>query len=188
MKSMLTKQQKSETEIIAKHEKLIRSLVRPFVGHGVPLEDLLQEARIGLLVAARRWRADGGASLWTYARSNVIGAMFRAVGIELHHWKQRAGQFADEPMDAEDGERAMTATERARFAAWICSAKTPEEVFASKEIVEVMLEALTDRQLEIVSRHCNGDSVRDVAEDVGMSKTVTHDHLQSAIRRLRAAS
>jgi RNA polymerase sigma factor (sigma-70 family) len=67
----------SESEVIQNHEKLLKHVAKTFASAGVPLEDLLQEGRLALVVAHRRWREE--AAFWTYARPFVLEALCNAV-------------------------------------------------------------------------------------------------------------
>lgn len=73
----------SESAIIKRHERLIRYIALPFARRNADVDDLVQEGRIALLVAARSWRASEGVELWTYAWKFVLGAMFRYVSREI---------------------------------------------------------------------------------------------------------
>ena len=67
----------TESEIVIRHDKLIRHMAIPFADRGVELDDLVQDARIALIQAARTWLPSGGASLWTYAYKFVYAAISR---------------------------------------------------------------------------------------------------------------
>lgn len=57
------------------HEGLAVSCARRFTGRGVPMEDLLQEARTALCLAACHFQPDRGVRFATYAVPVVLGAL-----------------------------------------------------------------------------------------------------------------
>lgn len=61
--------------VLAEHEGRLSYMVQPFSNCGVDREDLLQEARVALWRAAEKWDETRGASLWTFARRKVFGAL-----------------------------------------------------------------------------------------------------------------
>lgn len=89
--------------IIKKHDSLVRHLATRFLGSGVALDDLIQEGRLALWTASQTWRADGGASLWTYARKAVFLAMVRYASA---HIDERHESLDTEP-STEDQARTL---------------------------------------------------------------------------------
>ncbi len=78
------------TKLYEQNTGIIRKIAKQYVGT-VELDDLMQEAFFGLVTAAERWKADGGASFVTYAvfwiRQAVkqyIGDYARTVRIPIH--------------------------------------------------------------------------------------------------------
>ena len=58
---------------------IVEWLARRFARSDVDLNDLRQEGYVALLLAARTWRDDGGASFLTWARTRVYGEMRQLV-------------------------------------------------------------------------------------------------------------
>ncbi|MBW6513223.1 MAG: sigma-70 family RNA polymerase sigma factor [Candidatus Syntrophosphaera sp.] len=54
-------------QILSEHGKLAHGIANQYKNRGVPLEDLRQEALLGLIQAARRFQPDKGAQFSTYA-------------------------------------------------------------------------------------------------------------------------
>lgn len=75
MQNVAAVESESADTIIANHDSLIRHLAVRFVGSGVSIDDLMQEGRIALWQAEKKWRRES--SLWTYARRAVFAAMLR---------------------------------------------------------------------------------------------------------------
>lgn len=74
---MIETQQQREARLIAEHDGRIRALVNWLRRDGsyshLDREDMEQEARMVLLRRIRTYREGTGASVWTYARPNIIG-------------------------------------------------------------------------------------------------------------------
>jgi RNA polymerase sigma factor (sigma-70 family) len=91
---------KEEARVLKDNEPFIRKLACKYAHNGVDVEDLYQEGCIGFLKALRNWKADGGASLQTYAHYQVVAHIQRAVGFD------RKGKIRRDPirlsLDAED--------------------------------------------------------------------------------------
>ncbi len=88
-------------EALATHGPLVTRIARRLVGGGAALDDLIQEGRIGLLVAVEHWRDDSPGEFAAFAtvciRNAVRAAAKRARG--LARWG------VTRSMDDEDGDR-----------------------------------------------------------------------------------
>ena len=63
--------------LVERYGGLAVSLARRFEHRGVPLDDLVQVAQIGVLNAVERYDPDRGASFTTYATATVLGELKR---------------------------------------------------------------------------------------------------------------
>ena len=63
---------KSIKQLISENDKLAISFARKFVNRGIELEDLIQEARIGLMKAAERYDYKKGFQFSTYATPWIL--------------------------------------------------------------------------------------------------------------------
>jgi len=72
------KPEDSET-LVKCHEGLVHSIAKQYLGRGLPWEDLLQEARIGLVMAIRGFDASRGARFSTYATRAIHRHLYRAL-------------------------------------------------------------------------------------------------------------
>lgn len=144
----------SETEIIRQHDKLIRYLCEPFVAF--VMDDLIQEARIALLLAARRYDPSRGVELWTYARKFVLGAVLRVVARELNRPDGLSDRYVETDQSTpDDGSRIVNLP---------AVTETPEDAVASRELVLKALNTLTEREFHIVfDRFKNDKDVSDIA-------------------------
>jgi len=69
-----------DTDTLVKcHEGLVRSIAKQYLGRGLPWEDLLQEARIGLVKAIRGFDASRGLAFSTYATRAIHRHLYRAL-------------------------------------------------------------------------------------------------------------
>jgi len=63
--------------LVTRHQRLVRSCVRPYLGGPEPAEDLMQVAYVRLMKAIGNFDPAGGASLATYARPCIGGELKR---------------------------------------------------------------------------------------------------------------
>ena len=73
----------SRAEIARRYDYLVQQLARKFRGRGADLDDLIQEARFGLLNAIDRFDTQRGVRFSTYAGRTIIGEI-------KHHFRQDA--------------------------------------------------------------------------------------------------
>ncbi|HEY6629143.1 MAG TPA: SigB/SigF/SigG family RNA polymerase sigma factor [Acidimicrobiia bacterium] len=66
-------QPEAKRELVEAFDGLAQRLARRFGGRGVPLDDLVQVARFGLLKAIERFDADRGIQFSTFAGRTIIG-------------------------------------------------------------------------------------------------------------------
>lgn len=102
----------SISDAVIRHDRLIRSIARRFVSARVDVDDLMQEGRIAFLGAAKSWRPEPGASLWTYARKAVFGAMFRLATSEIEQFASSDSDLYEHP-DASDGPETFASKQEA---------------------------------------------------------------------------
>ena len=69
--------QQFQSELVAGHARLARSLARRFSHHGESKEDLEQVALLALVKAARRYDTDRETSFSTYATASILGEIKR---------------------------------------------------------------------------------------------------------------
>lgn len=70
-------------DLTAAYDSLARSLARRFAGRGEPDDDLVQVARVGLLLALDRFDAGRGSRFATFATATIVGELRR-------HFRDRA--------------------------------------------------------------------------------------------------
>lgn len=84
----------SHDQIIQKYSKLVKSIAHKYSKYGTPLEDVEQEAFIGLLEAVKHYKSDQGAQFQTYAVFWIKKRIFKALNLESKHFKQT--EYRDE--------------------------------------------------------------------------------------------
>ena len=67
--------------VLCDHEKFIQRFAKRFIGGGASLDDLMQEGRIALWNASKRW--EKRAKLTTFAYREVFGAMLRCASAHI---------------------------------------------------------------------------------------------------------
>ncbi|MGO8998586.1 MAG: sigma-70 domain-containing protein [Polyangiaceae bacterium] len=65
--------------IVSTSVRFVLDVVRRWRGRGLELEDLLQWGLLGFCRAIEGWDPNGGASLWTYARTSIRNVVWRAI-------------------------------------------------------------------------------------------------------------
>ena len=168
---MRTEPAKKEHEILTKHERLIRYLCQPFAG-GVDIDDLLQEGRCALVLAARRYDPAFGAELWTYARKFVLGAILRVVARELSR--------------ASDVSYIETADEDGPASGAVADGPTPEDVVCAAELVSVAVRGLGERRRDVLVMHLRDDQdFRTIAAALGVKRTQLQEDYRRTIVLMR---
>lgn len=167
----------SESRLVQSHERLIRYTAIPFVGHGIALEDLMQEGKIALLEAARRWDPSQGVKLWTYARKFVLGGIFRCVAREINEPSRDLLAPAEENEDGDVVARLLS------------EGPTPEEIAQLGEdlvILEEEIDALNEGERQVLWKVFGDDlTLRDIAVADGTHHSTPQRIYRGAIEKLR---
>jgi RNA polymerase sigma factor (sigma-70 family) len=153
----------NEDRIIREHESRIQIVALSFSRYGVPLADLAQEGRIALLLAARNWKPEFGASIWTYARHAVHGAMFAAVGRSMKAPSNPLQEAEDRP-----AEGTLTAEDAT--------------------LLFELLSLLTPKQRHVLVQHLYlGRTIEDLVRETGASIGGIWNICNDAVLQIRAA-
>lgn len=181
---------KSEEEaLIKQHERLIRSTALSATRLGVfePLDDLIQEGRIALLLAMRRWDPNQGSCVWTHARLAVVGAMLeraRRRNMPLPGTRDSFSRVSStaqlESVDAVD----QIPDESLSDSSLSVKALSVEEC----DTLFKLLGRLSPRELEVVKSILVGASLEEVATSLDISVTHTHRIREGAVTKMREAS
>jgi len=190
--------QESESETVKKHAQAIRYMALPFASlRGSPLEDLIQEGSIALVLASRKWDPARGVKLWTFARKSVLGAFFRLVAkeaaepcrlIELVSKSTEQLEFnaGDDRCSLDNGSEFLANVE----ATIADDVPTPEDLAAVKEDLAALkedLEELSDIEREVLWSYFGEDrSLRETEAATGHSHGCVQRTFRGAIAKLRA--
>lgn len=150
-----------EQAVIRAHDGRIRVAALPFLRLGASMDDLIQEGRIALLLAMRKWQPDRGATIWTYARRFVIGAMFSTVGQILS---------APMPMSPEAIEDIPDAA----------PLSTEERI-----VLLDLLERLSPRELQVIRHVLMGETLSEVAAGLDICESSAHGIRNAALTKMR---
>jgi RNA polymerase sigma factor (sigma-70 family) len=152
------------------HERLIRHTLKPFLGFSISEEDLYQEASLAFVECLAKWRPDGGASQWTYARPRVLDALKTAVARQKLEASAPTEKDLLEDYASED------------------LYPSPEEFFLVAEQKELALAAvkkLNPDERELLDRWMNADSFESLADQIGASKTAAYRRVQNVLEKIR---
>ena len=138
----------SSERLLEEHGGLLVALARTFLGLGVPLEDLLSEARIGLLEAARRWDRHRGVPFARYAVWWIRREVLRAVrfqgcllAIPDRDWRRMHG-----------GHDALPEHERLRMPRWVSLSQPRDPDDGDSEPLQIADERAIDPGDETLRR------------------------------------
>jgi RNA polymerase sigma-B factor len=176
----LTRHQ-AQSDLVAGHARLARSLARRFSHHGEAKEDLEQVALMALVKAARRYDASRGTSFSTYATASILGEIKRHFRDKT--WMMRVPRSVQESYLAVKEARESLTHELA------CSptiAQVAARLHISEEAVLEAMEAGENYWPESLDVGAfDGDTGRDVpVEDGGYDLTLEREQLTSLLPRL----
>ena len=155
--------------LLAEHEGLIRAIAQTYAKTGVPLEDLLQEGRIGLWEAAQRFDATREAKFSTYATFWIKKRILEVVQRELAN-------------SVNTVELTDTASERLTDKSFVSNHQQPDNrdalrLPATMPIIEQQILRLSyEQQLPI----------KEIATQLNLSPEKVRQIRQKALRRLKA--
>lgn len=183
--------QRSETEVrdlVEQNRRLVdymvnRYLKRYYVGT-MEREDLISWGMIGLVNAARAWDPARSAAFSTLACRAIERMIIRGVSRE---WKPDQAN-ATLSLDTLLGERNGDGSDD-RFVDRLESDSDTEEEFIRADTgmeVRRVLDELPEEQRDLIHRRFfKGDSVQEIAEDLGMSRQGIYSRQKGILRRLK---
>ncbi len=130
---------KEEAKAVKDHAKWVYKIANEYRSkwYHVDVEDLIQEGMLGLLLAVRKWRPDGGASLLTYATYQIRARMRDLIGVDSSH--KLVGD-PDRPLSLD---APLSWTDDIALLDTIASPDpSPEDVFADIEMTERVRDAV----------------------------------------------
>lgn len=156
MQNAAARTREDSDAVIQQHDSRIRHLARRFVGSGASVDDLMQEGRLALFLAAKLWRPDGGACLWTYARRAVFAAMLRHASAHI-------------------SESHIELTENV----------ATDEALETSYLIRECLEMLGEEEREVIRLWMSGETFEAIGAALGKSDWYARNVLGSAVNTLR---
>ncbi len=158
------------TEELKKHRRLIRYTARPFKDQGVAEEDLVQEASLAFVECLSSWDPNKGASVWTYARPRVLGALFKAVGRQMVEASSPTEKDLLQDYASED------------------LYPSPEDFFfveEQKQLAAKAISALSAEDRKLLDAWMHADSLDELGSSLGTSRQTVHARVKNVIGRIR---
>ena len=170
--------------LVEANQGLVISIAKGYANGHVPIEDLIQEGNLGLIVAAERFDTERGCRFSTYAMWWIRGFVSRVTrdktmnGRKLHS--------LDLPVD-EDGDNILADLIPDENAVSPCELAEKNEL---KELITEMISCLKPRERRVIELHfgLNGTpehSLREIGEILGISKERVRQIEVKALGRLR---
>lgn len=199
----------NESQVIKSFDKLVKKLARKFGGQGLPVEDLEQEARIAVVLAAREWDAEREAGIATLAESKIewrLEDLIRGQRVMDGGSARGVGAPSTRSLDAElpgeDGDGGTMhdligtrATQDLRLeCVEAIESLTPSERAATLAHIEgaSLSSARASEDTRAGRRRgqprgVRAGSIRAIAAELGISKSAAARRLASASARVKAA-
>lgn len=179
----------ARNDLIVAHYPLVRSIARRIdatTPNTVTLDDLVSHGVIGLIDAIGKFDPDRGATLGTYARRRIRGAILD--GLRHDDWLPRSVRAAVKsgtlpqpvtvtPLDVLDTDDEPASTD---------SARDLERVEARVTIAR-LLPLLPEREwIAVTDHYYAGKTLREIGEAMRVTESRVCQLLAQAMRRLRA--
>jgi DNA-directed RNA polymerase sigma subunit (sigma70/sigma32) len=196
------------TRLAEGNRHLVVRLARRYTGRGVPLEDLIQDGNLGLLIAIDRFDPERGNRFSTYAVWWIAQALqravadggrpvhlvdgrehnFREIGDQLGLTRERARVLHDQALHrlAISVEAVAAARQRGPIA------PTPRATGSGEAPTpgdhrEAGIDDLTPRQRTVLRAIAAGQSNHEIAAALGLSVASVRNHLTTILRALHPA-
>ncbi len=177
---------RAESELLARHERIVNHIARQYRIAAHDVDDLMQIGRLGLIAAIRAYNPDHGYALSTIAFPSVRSPLSHAY--EYAARSRRGGNSADVSLDeflaAEPGEGST-----ALLDFLVDAAPGPERTLIARDEWERMRGAIAARISHpltgaVIDRLAGGERLVDIAREHEVSRS----SLESLLRRIRDAA
>jgi len=170
--------------LVEANQGLVISIAKGYANGHVPIEDLIQEGNLGLIVAAERFDTERGCRFSTYAMWWIRGFVSRVTRDKTMNGRKL--QSLDLPVD-EDGDNILADLIPDENAVSPCELAEKNEL---KELITEMISCLKPRERRVIELHfgLNGTpehSLREIGEILGISKERVRQIEVKALGRLR---
>lgn len=164
-------------QLLARVDRALRQAVTRY--NGVDRDDLLQEARIGVIRALSAWKSTGGMHFRTYAVLYARGCCARVV----HH--QALVRSVMQPLDLEhDSEEGLYENERPEVGDG-GAAVTASELRLDHQVLNRALNRLDWTESYAIRRRIAGDTLEQVGAGLRVSKEWVRKNTPRLITKLR---
>jgi RNA polymerase sigma-B factor len=176
----------SRSELVTRHENLVRYLATKFANRGEPLDDLVQVGMIGLINAIDRFEPDRGIKFSTYATPTIVGEIKRyfrdrSWNLKVPRWLQELNLQVTRVNDvlAQKLGRSPTVAEIAEHVG--C---TEEDALKAMELGNAYETVSLDTRLAL-----DGDAALTLSDSIGvqdleLDQVDSYDDLKTALERL----
>jgi RNA polymerase sigma-H factor len=178
--------QRAQTELLRRYDPLVHAVLRPMrLPQRVDRDDIVQEARIGLLCAMRAWQP-GRAAFPAFARRcirNRVIMVLNNAGRQKHRILNGAYSL-DAPIQPTVGDRMLGGGRFASCHELPAATPGPEaSVLVREQLAAVVaaLPTLTTRERQALGGMLNGRSQQELADELGG----TAKAFATALRRAR---
>lgn len=168
------------------HEPLLLHLAKPFLHRGLPLDDLLQCARIGLCTGARKFDEGHGTRLMSYAgwhiRDEITGAIAatsKTIKLSSDAWSQCSKVKAGKMPETEETRAWMRLVKTSSLDKPVGLHGTPWIELQASDVAdpEAMLAEATakHRRRKIIERAMRGACLSDFEREIVERRYLAHD-------------
>ena len=170
--------------LVEANQGLVISIAKGYANGHVPIEDLIQEGNLGLIVAAERFDTERGCRFSTYAMWWIRGFVSRVTRDKTMNGRKL--QSLDLPVD-EDGDNILADLIPDENTVSPCELAEKNEL---KKLVTEMVSCLKPRERRVIELHfgLNGThehSLKEIGEILGVSKERVRQIEVKALGRLR---
>jgi RNA polymerase sigma-B factor len=163
--------------VVEQNLPLARAIARRFSRRPEHVDDLVQDASIGLIRAVEGFRADRGSDLGAYAVPTIVGELRRSMQRTAWPVRVPAGRAADAPPPI-----AVSLDERIEAPAAEAELERSEE----RLLLHAGIRTLSRRERRaLVLRFYRDWSQERIAEELGVSQSQVSRILRGALRALR---
>lgn len=182
-----------EADAVRRHTKWVYKIANEYAAkwRHVDVDDLIQEGLLGLVIAIRKWRPDGGASLITFATYEIRARMRELIGVDSGHrliGEVRTSSL-DEPIAT--GEGSSNEDDYALIDVLGSQEPSPETVCANNEAATLARKALhklsAREQCIIRLRFVEELTLDEVTEHVNVKRSRIDQIEKEAVASLKEA-
>jgi RNA polymerase sporulation-specific sigma factor len=163
MKEVILLNTIQEEAFMQEHENLVHYILKKHFPYYRFDEDIIQEARIGMFGAMRRFDSNRGVKFTTYAYPSILGAVRK-------HFRKTRKTLSTCSLDTTLNGSTDTTFEDLMSDGFCLEDNVTEKVYAQSNLINLM-DGLTDRERKIVQLRLSGKSQKAVGQTMNTSQT-----------------